>query len=331
MRIPHRLTRIRRVLRKMSRLGPTGFNLASFVYWHGLRKYQEYVYSASATEPFMAVTTCIGCKNRCKFCPQDTFVHAYTKRAVRLSSIEHVEGSATVLSLDAFKGFLERVPKHFVINFAGFSEPWQAPDCTDMVLAAHARGHKIRVFTTLVGMEPNDVYGLTKIPFDLFSVHVPDEGPSTRISVDQQMLNTLRAVEKYGFSQLEFHNHIGRPHPEFLRVFGAFEIHGAGVVDRAGNLSEEGKLPKPKRINGRIRCGFNPHSNELNHNVLLPNGDVVLCCEDYGLKHTLGNLHNSDLLSIYDSEPYRTIKRGLDDDSIDLLCRYCHRAIQVDG
>jgi len=37
------------------------------------------------------------------------------------------------------------------------------------------------------------------------------------------------------------------------------------------------------------------------------------------------------LLSLYDAEPYQTIKRGLDDESIDLLCRYCHRAVQVES
>ena len=236
-----------------------------------------------------------------------------------------------LLSLDPFKKFLERIPKDFVINFAGFSEPWLAPECTDMVLSAHVRGHRIRAFTTFVGMEPADVMKLTEIPFELFTVHVADEAPTTRIPMDETMMTTLRAVKEHGFSQLEFHNHLGRPHPDFVSLFGSFEIHTAGVVDRAGSLAREGKMPKTKRICGRIRCGFNPQTTELNHNILLPNGDVVLCCEDYSLKHVLGNLYNGDLLSLYDAEPYQTIKRGLDDESIDLLCRYCHRAVQVDN
>ena len=29
---------------------------------------------------------------------------------------------------------------------------------------------------------------------------------------------------------------------------------------------------------------------KLYHNVVLPNGDVSLCCMDYGLEHIIGNL-----------------------------------------
>ena len=325
----YKFTQIRRMLRTISRFGSRGSRLARFIYWHGIRRYQEHAYALNAGTPFVAVTTRIGCKNCCEFCPQDTFIRAYKKRLSDFHPGLDPQPEEMLLSLDTFKRLLGRIPKNFAINFAGFSEPWLAPDCTDMVLAAHARGHRIRVLTTLVGMGPADVMKLTGMPFELFSVHAADEGPTTRIPMDETMMNTLRAVEKRGFSQLEFHNHSGRPHPNFVKVFGRFEIRTAGVVDRAGNLAREGKMPEPKRISGRIRCGFNPQSTKLANNILLPNGDVVLCCEDYGLKHVLGNLNSADLLSLYEAEPYRTIKRGLDDESIDLLCRYCHRAVQV--
>ena len=50
---------------------------------------------------------------------------------------------------------------------------------------------------------------------------------------------------------------------------------------RAGNLFP---VDKKTSVNGCIR------SSEYKINVMLPNGDVVLCCQDYGLKHRLGNL-----------------------------------------
>ena len=327
----YKFTQTRRILRTISRLGSTGSKLARFIYWHGIRKYQAHTYAVNAGAPFVAVTTGIGCRNRCEFCPQDTFIRAYKMRLSQVHSRLDPQPGDMLLSLDTFKKFLGRIPKDFVINFAGFSEPWLAPDCTDMVLAAHAMGYRTRALTTLVGMDPADVMKLTGIPFELFSVHVADEAPTTRIPMDETMMNTLCAVKEHGFSQLEFHNHLGRPHPGFVSVFGGFEIHRTGVVDRAGNLAREGKMAKPKRVGGRIRCGFNPQSTELANNILLPNGDVVLCCEDYSLKHVLGNLQGGNLLSLYDAEPYQTIKRGLDDESIDLLCRYCHRAVQVES
>jgi hypothetical protein len=33
--------------------------------------------------------------------------------------------------------------------------------------------------------------------------------------------------------------------------------------------------------------------------VLLPNGDVVLCCMDYDLKHVIGNLVNQSYEDLY--------------------------------
>ena len=69
--------------------------------------------------------------------------------------------------------------------------------------------------------------------------------------------------------------------------------------DRAGNLSRE-KLLKPdlmplqhrwnriEHTDGPRTCGCVEH---LYHNVLLPNGDVSLCCMDYGLDHVIGNLN----------------------------------------
>ena len=41
----------------------------------------------------------------------------------------------------------------------------------------------------------------------------------------------------------------------------------------------------------RTSCGCD---ETLYHNVVLPNGDVSLCCMDYGLKHILGNLYTQE-------------------------------------
>jgi radical SAM protein with 4Fe4S-binding SPASM domain len=38
-------------------------------------------------------------------------------------------------------------------------------------------------------------------------------------------------------------------------------------------------------------------------NVLLPNGDVVLCCMDYDLKHIIGNLLKQTYEEIFQSKP----------------------------
>ena len=73
-----------------------------------------------------------------------------------------------------------------------------------------------------------------------------------------------------------------------------------------------------KRINGPLSGCM-----RMKVNILLPNGDVVLCCNDYSQKHILGNLFSSDYESLFKSDEYIKVLKGLKDDSLDILCRYC--------
>lgn len=68
-----------------------------------------------------------------------------------------------------------------------------------MVLTAYEKGHKIRAFTTFVGMNPIDVKRLTRIPFELFSVHMADETRTTQIRVDSKMKETIKEVKNMVF------------------------------------------------------------------------------------------------------------------------------------
>lgn len=52
----------------------------------------------------------------------------------------------------------------------------------------------------------------------------------------------------------------------------------------------------PPRHDTPITCKYTPIYNK---NVLLPTANVVLCCTDYGLKHTIGNLYNQAYEEIF--------------------------------
>ena len=47
--------------------------------------------------------------------------------------------------------------------------------------------------------------------------------------------------------------------------------------------------------------------SKLNHSVLLPNGDVVLCCMDYSIKHKVGNLLEQEYCEIFSSKEMQEI------------------------
>lgn len=71
----------------------------------------------------MEITTRVGCKNMCVYCPQDKFIKAYKKRS-----------DVVQMSLDTFKTCLDKIPHNIHIHFSGMAEPWLNPNCTDMIL-----------------------------------------------------------------------------------------------------------------------------------------------------------------------------------------------------
>jgi len=103
------------------------------------------------------ITTCLPCKNRCSYCPQDILM-------------KHYKG-IKILTLKKFDEVLKNIPKSVELLFCGLGEPFQNPECADMILLAHSKGHKIRVFTTLVGLTDKDAKKIKDIPFTRFFVH----------------------------------------------------------------------------------------------------------------------------------------------------------------
>jgi adenine C2-methylase RlmN of 23S rRNA A2503 and tRNA A37 len=96
--------------------------------------------------PKLEITTKIGCRVDCNYCPQQRLIGSYRKRSDIFN-----------MSVDSFKKCLDTVPPEVNIHFSGMCEPWLNPECTHMLLHANERGHKIKASTTLVGMNIEDV------------------------------------------------------------------------------------------------------------------------------------------------------------------------------
>ncbi len=259
----------------------------------------------------LEITTRVGCKNNCRYCPQGALVEAYKKRS-----------SIYEMSLDTFKRCLDKVPKEVRIDFSGMAEPWLNPVCTEMVVHAHDAGFSLAVYTTLVGMNLVDIDALTKIPFRVFEVHLPDQDSYTNIKVTGEYLEKLKKISNSNISGLGYMT-IGKVHPAVKEVVSE-KVKEHPIIDRAGNVKEIEGVQSNERLKGIIRCIS--CGKLLNHNVMLPNGDIILCCMDYGLKHVLGNLLEVDYEKLFHTSGYRLLQRKLNDDSLDILCRYCHNA-----
>ena len=100
--------------------------------------------------------------------------------------------------------------------------------------------------------------------------------------------------------------------------------HIPEMWSRARNLLHESIL-KPELLNlkdqyksvyhgeGQKPCGC---LEKLYHNVVLPNGDVSLCCMDYGLEHIIGNLLDQEYEDVIPKH-----------NTCFNLCRFCENGV----
>ncbi|WP_018240540.1 radical SAM/SPASM domain-containing protein [Ensifer sp. BR816] len=259
----------------------------------------------------LEITTATGCIVGCSYCPQDKFV----SRQKAVSQVKH-------LGLEEFRRCLGRVPTDVDISFAGYSEPWLNPDCTEMVEHAYMCGHGIRVFTTLVGMNRRDLRRLQALRFRVFVVHVFDDGMymNGRL-VRAKYLDLIRQLVDSDIPSIRFLV-LGEVHPDIVGIIPA------GALYRTRPLSSRGGSVDPKIVEtrppvvGALTCA----EARQYRNVLLPNGDVTLCCMDFERRHVLGNLLRDEYKDLFEGPVFREVVDCMNGMDGFLLCRICEFA-----
>lgn len=213
------------------------------------------------------------------------------------------------------------MPEHTIIIFSGFAEPFLNTECTKMILHAHKKGHPISLFTTGTGMTLEDVSAIKKIPFSEFPhggfvLHLADNDGFAKIKVDDTYLRLLKAIKDANITNIMLRT-MSSVHKAIRHIFPEDAVKKQIMNTRAGYLSEEGIQAEHPPISHKkkVICGRDEH---IYNNVLLPNGDVVLCCQDFGLKHILGNIFKT---------PYEQIMPPLL--ASYELCKTCHNAIPL--
>lgn len=294
-----------------------GFNnyVCASEYIRYFGKYQENFFN----NPMMEITTKIGCAVNCKFCPQEVLLKNY------FGSGEE----ECFLSLDMFKKCIDKLPQNTLVEFAGFTEPFFNDKCIDMIQYTVKSGRKVNLFTTLCGVNMEMLDILLGIQFEEFVLHVPDQEGYSSIPMTPEYMNMLdRLIEAkkidgsdfidYACSQGTIPMQIQKKLEGKVRIF-------VSLLDRAGNMEDENLFSK-RDIRGKIRCEV---SRYLNHNVLLPDGRVVLCAQDYALKHIVGNLVEMDYYEIMQNS--RKIEKLMNDtDDENIICRNCSLAHYVE-
>lgn len=295
-----------------------GYGYSNFLYATDYIRYLGIYGYNFYTSPMLEITTKLGCAVNCKYCPQELFIREYLRTG----------NGEKKLSFENFKICIDKLPKDTFVEFAGFTEPFLNEECIDMIKYAKEKGYKVNLFTTLQGLKPEQLDDILKIEFEEFVLHAPDKQGYAVIPTDnsyKEILGKLVKAKKVnGNSFIDYVSAQGDVPDEILEILGNDIRIYVVLNDRAGNLEEECLYGK-KGLVGRLRCEL---SRDINHNVLLPDGRIILCSNDWGMKHVMGNLIYETYEEILNGEEAQKIRKAMESRGNDfVLCRNCFQAI----
>jgi hypothetical protein len=269
------------------------------------------------------VTTKIGCSNVCEYCPQSTLIKRYKER---------IGNKDTMMKLDTFQRCIKTLPKDIGLNFTGYVEPFLNPEAAEMIIHGFERGHSILLNTTLMGLKIQDWKKIRRVKFRNVHIHLPSCSYEEMIGVktpietfdyngkkvkklSQEYFDLLNYVIENPTRGMLFHCH-GDLHPELEYLKRIVRIDVRDINSRAMNLLLEKKDKVPDEINIRGNCP------RVYQNVLLPDGSLSLCCQDYGLDEIMGNLLENTWEEYENSEKVKEVRLNGSD-----LCDYCEEGI----
>jgi hypothetical protein len=311
----------------------------------------------------LEITTKIGCSNMCEYCPQTKLIRRYKAMGHMKTLNDNMNNAGdnihlafmneylkidrnreTMMSVDTFKKCLSTIDTAVDIHFSGYVEAFENPNAIEMVEYAVQKGHKVGINTTLMFMSKEIIDRLVKIGrFKHFHVHTPSatyfetigrigKTPFLRGVPEDEQKTGKEISEKY-FDLLDymidnaravgahFHTHSapGKAlHPEIEERFGdrirAIGYRNRGLNSRAGNIG---------KLTGEALWKDN-WCKRIIQNVLLPDGSVQLCCQDYGLEEPIGNLLHMDYTELFQTKRFKEIMNGRAS-----ICQRCDDGVAV--
>jgi organic radical activating enzyme len=278
------------------------------------------------------ITTNVGCTLACSFCPQDKISKLYKR------------GPERMMAFDSYKRILSKIPKNVRIDFSGYSEPFLNPEAMNFIELTAQMGYQQVLYSTLMGVSNSNAHRLRELlnekKINYMVVHLPDSHgnmPGFKIS-DEYLLNLKILLESDAVSCMTMSktNEILPSINKFIKdncvraVYkklpknsfgrGFLGWRRGGALDTAG-LNESYLLPSVK-WSKPISCASTPFYNA---NVVMPNGNVHLCCMDYSGRHILGNLLLDPYEKLFTStEMMKIISINRESNySDEVICRKC--------
>jgi hypothetical protein len=251
------------------------------------------------------------------------------------------------MSTDDFKSIIDKLPAYVRIDFSGMSEPFTNPSCIDFIQYAITKPNPIAIYTTLVGANPESVNILSRSlkasRFKMVVIHLPDDsGKMSGFKLTPNYLNAiniLAPMRRVSMMTMSPNAKILPSLQEQLlllpnsnQIMRKLPTNPFVGLRRAGSLNtdkiDEKYLFAKTEWENAISCRITPF---YDHNVVLPDGRVLLCCMDYAMKHVIGNLLESDYVEIFESKEMGVVRSS--NMSIESaikrrsICTYCDIAI----
>lgn len=258
---------------------------------------------------FLEISTMGYCILSCEYCPQAKIRNCYK--------------GIHEMPLETLKIAVDKIPANSTVSFAGYSEPCMNRNIVDMVKYVVEKGHKVMLLTTLTGLTLEKYKQIEDITFDHFSIHLPDSKGRTKVPITKNYKELLDYISKNPPKGYVLYNHHDGDVLEEIAPYIPKQSLKIIIHDRAGNLEELDS----RQIYGRIKCNH-AFANTMQDRgaVMLPNGDCLLCCNDYLMENRLGNLLEQSWEQVTHSPCMQRIIDGFTDESLNTICRKCYIA-----
>ena len=250
--------------------------------------------------PRLEITTHIGCTINCMDCPQRLLMSRYS--------------GIKTMRFEDYKTAIDKVPRGTRIDFSGMCEPFVNKSCTDMILYAHKKGFPLALYTTLQGATKSDWERLREVRYEVSTIHLPDKDGRSHFNITDEYLELLSLWDCSSYS---CHGQIDDRVLPYMRHRSVITY----MHDRAGNV--ECRPHIDIEINRQLTCRTS--GRDMNHNVLLPDGTVIMCCMDYGMTGVFGNLFEQDYAEVVNSPSACRMRDTLNKG--ESICRHCANAI----
>ena len=163
------------------------------------------------------------------------------------------------------------------------------------------------------GVTKDDWERLRGVRYEVVTIHLPDKEGRSHFNITDEYLEVLGLWETNNYS---CHGEIDDRVYPYLKQRNLITF----MHDRAGNVD-----CRPHRsIDPMVSLTCITSGKAMNHNVLLPNGQVLMCCMDYGITGVFGNLFEESFEEVLFSPAACAMRQTLNQG--ESICRHCTNA-----